>query len=145
VAITTNIPQAQHAQQGKHRNSLRNKSVLASQYMPKPEGIHSPSFCRISEFGSINRREFATPIVARRQNIASKTNVFLLRITCFLSGGNYKFPIFLSAKLQIRRNNVPSVASEQSSNDKFGETKSLRRGGKLIKTENVTSNKIIKE
>ena len=52
-----------------------------------------PWFCRISaldlwslategtqEFGSINKREFATRIVAKRQNVV------------FFSGGNYKFP-----------------------------------------------------
>ena len=39
-----------------------------------------PWFCRISEFGSINKREFATRIVAKRQNVV------------FFSGGNCKFP-----------------------------------------------------
>ena len=49
----------------------------------------------------------------------------------FFSGGNFKFPIFSSAKLQIRLNNISLVASEQSSSGKFGETKSLRRGGAI--------------
>ena len=45
----------------------------------------------------------------------------------FFSGGNFKFPIFLSAKLQIRLNNVPSVASEQSSSGKFDLTERFCR------------------
>ena len=56
-------------------------------------------FCRISaldlwslategtqEFGSINKREFATRIVAKRQNVV------------FFSGGNCKFPFFQKAE-----------------------------------------------
>ncbi len=35
-----------------------------------------PLFCRISEFGSINIREFATRIVAKRQNVIVKADVF---------------------------------------------------------------------
>ena len=86
--------------------------LLKNKTRTNPEAFPSPSFCRISEFGSINRREFATPIVTRRQNIASKTNVS--------KRWELQIPDFISAKLLIRLNNVPSVASEQSSSDKFG-------------------------
>ena len=114
--------------------------LLKNKTRTNPEAFPSPSFCRISEFGSINRREFVTPIVAKRQNIASKTNVSKLRITCFSAVG-----ISNSRFFPQPNSCVPLVASEQSSSGKFGETNPLRREGKLIKTENVTSNKIIKE
>ncbi len=53
------------------------------------------------QFGSINKREFATRIVAQRQEITHKSGTCILH---FFSGGNYKFPILFSAKLQIRLN-----------------------------------------
>ena len=83
------------------------KGNLIVSKIENPKPSPSPSFCRISEFGSINRREFATPIVAKRQNIASKTNVS--------KRWELQIPDFFSAKLQIRLNSIPAVASEQSS------------------------------
>ena len=59
-----------------------------------------PLFCRISEFGSINIREFATRIVAKRQNVIVKADVFF-------SGGN---------------SCVPSVAANNVRARKFGRT-----------------------
>ncbi len=48
-----------------------------------------------------------------------KSDKILHQKQTFFSGGNYKFPIFFSAKLQIRLNSVPSVASDHRSSDKF--------------------------
>ena len=71
--------------------------------MPKPEGIPNESrSLPLPKFVGIcnphtsfqPNREFATPIVARRQNIASKTNVFQLRITCFFQRWELQIPDF---------------------------------------------------
>ncbi len=58
----------------------------------------SPQFCRISEFGSINKREFATRIVAQRQEVTRRNGVrtlffqrWELQIPDFFSLPNYKF------------------------------------------------------
>ena len=67
------------------------------------------------QFGSIIKREFATRIVAQRQEITHKSGTCILH---FFSGGNYKFPILFSAKLQIRLNGKKACA--HSLNSKFG-------------------------
>ncbi len=58
----------------------------------------SPQFCRISEFGSIKIREFATRIVAQRQEVTRRNGVrtlffqrWELQIPDFFSLPNYKF------------------------------------------------------
>ena len=57
------------------------------------------------QFGSINKREFATRIVVQRQEVMHRNGTCSLRI--FFSGGN---------------SCVPSVASDHRSSDKFGRT-----------------------
>ena len=54
----------------------------------------SPQFCRISEFGSIKIREFATRIVAQRQ----------CSYVIFSAVGITNSRLLFSAKLQIRQN-----------------------------------------
>ncbi len=63
--------------------------------------VVSLRFCRISEFGSINKREFATRIVAKRQEVTHRNGTcsfrffsaveilasLRLRITCFSAVG----------------------------------------------------------
>ena len=99
-----------------------------------------PLFCRISEFGSINIREFATRIVAKRQKVIVKTDFSTMeilaslwfRITCFSAVGITNSRFFLSRIRKFGRtvwifysqpnSCVPSVASDHRSSGKFGRT-----------------------
>ena len=49
------------------------ETLSASIFIDNP--VPTLSFCRISEFGSIIKREFVTPIVAKRQDVMSKSGV----------------------------------------------------------------------
>ena len=55
----------------------------------------SPQFCRISEFGSIKIREFATRIVAQRQEVTRRNGVR----TLFFQRWELQIPDFFSAKI----------------------------------------------
>ena len=99
-----------------------------------------PLFCRISNFGSINIREFATRIVAKRQKVIVKTDFSTMeilaslwfRITCFSAVGITNSRFFLSRIRKFGRtvwifysqpnSCVPSVASDHRSSGKFGRT-----------------------
>jgi hypothetical protein len=61
----------------------------------------STQFCRISEFGSIKIREFATRIVAQRQEVTRRNGV---RTLFFSAVGITNSRLLFSAKLQIRQN-----------------------------------------
>jgi hypothetical protein len=89
------------------RNASSKNIADFSFYLIKSDLVPPPLFCRISaldlwslategtqEFGSIIKREFATPIVAKRQ----KVRYFYTKIKHFFSGGNYKFPFYPKAE-----------------------------------------------
>ena len=66
------------------------------------------------QFGSINKREFVTRIVAGRQEVTQGSGICALLY--FFQRWELQIPKFFSAELQIQQNGgVPSVASEQSS------------------------------